>query len=817
MCENTNEEEIINEVIRILTEDNKIEDRYSSDIDGLKNRIYQIKQNKYRLGVIGVTSSGKSTMINAFLGEHLLPGKTAPSSSQLVSCFRDSKRQAKVFFADENVFEYTDDELTSEIICKYGDEFYNEDNKYKVNHIEITTPDFPFSDDLLLVDSPGLGAYGFENHETLTLNSLLPTIDFCIFLTTCKANSDAKMKSVLDLVAEYNKPVLIVQNMIDSIYETANRAESVSEIAQAHVARIEKIIEASELKDKAQVKIVQISAKWALDSITEKKACRNKNNSELEAKFKKSNFDLLVSSINSILESVKPRIENQRKASLKRELDKIIQEAEEDGKGENLSSLVFEFENLHDDIQEKISIIRRTLNSVISELQNVKDEVGKKEKSAFSFLGTESYSYVPSQAKLNSITKKINESAGRITDEIKSFNLFAENICKDLNIDSRNIFNFEATTKMPKIEMVSKTETKWVDKDGLGNAILRFFDWGNNGWGQEAVPEKVDDVEGTIKKTINAIQLEEKALRNDTENWLKSVAHTCSVIDEQIEIKRKAFEQRKTKALDAEQYRMIAKEIRTISTDIQVQDITSSKYIHEEANIYTEPTEEREFKKYIFPIYRMAEIIKDSIGNESVKSFCRESTSVVIGWDRECESSFVKQYLHTQIDVDLINDGENSFRNLLLFHNPDEENKIVVEDSQNIFILVNAIQIGSALEQINKSEICKRANNTNKVFFVIQDFQELITSDSVNESISNMLEIGKSLNYSNEYKILINHDNPIFNIMLLELQQNGCNTHSDEINLIHTLQKELPYLRNTEIDNVCEEIIKGYKKENINV
>lgn len=816
MLNNINEEEIINQVINILTKNKKIEDRYSSDIDGLKNRIYQIKQNKYRLGVIGVTSSGKSTMINAFLGEKLLPGKTAPSSSQLVSCFRDSKRHAKVFFADENVFEYTGDELTSEIICKYADEFYNEDNKYKVNHIEITTPAFPFSDDLLLVDSPGLGAYGFENHEALTLNSLLPTIDFCIFLTTCKANSDAKMKSVLDLVAEYNKPVLIVQNMIDSIYETANRSESVSEIAQVHIARIEKIIEASELKDKAQVKIVQISAKWALDSITEKKACRNKNNSELEAKFKKSNFDLLVSSINSILESVKPRIENQRKASLKRELDKIIQEAEEDGKGENLSSLVFEFENLHDDIQEKISIIRKILNSVVCELQSVREEIGKKESSSLSFLRTESYSYVPSQAKLNAITKKINESAGRITAEIKSFNIFAEKICENLNIDSRNIFSFEATTKMPKIEMVSKTETQWVDKDGLGNAFLRWIDFGDNGWGQEPVPVKVNDIEGTIIKTIKAIQLEEKALKNDTENWLKSVAHTCSVIDEQIEIKRKAFEQRKTKALDAEQYRQIAKEIRSISKDIQVTDITSTKYIHEDAKIYTEQTEEREFKKYIFPIYRMAEIIKDSIGSESVKSFFNESSSVVIGWDRECEASFVKQYLYTKIDVDLINDGQNIFRNLLIFHNPDEENKIVIEESQNIFILVNAIQIGSALEQIDKSGICKIATNTNKVFFVIQDFQELITSDSVIESISNMMEIGRSLNFSKYYKVLINHDNPIFNIVSLELQQNGCKTHSDEISLIHMIQKKLPYLRNTEIDNICEEIIKGYKKENTN-
>ena len=816
MFANNDEEEIINKVIKILTKDKKKLDRYSSDIDGLKNRIYQIKQNKYRLGVIGVTSSGKSTMINAFLGEQLLPGKTAPSSSQLVSCFRDSKRQAKIFFADGNVFEYTDKKLTSEIICKYGDEFYNEDNKYKVNHIEITTPVFPFSEDLLLVDSPGLGAYGFENHEALTLNSLLPTIDFCIFLTTCKANSDAKMKSVLDIIAEYNKPVLIVQNMIDSIYETANRSESVRDLAQAHIARIEKIIEASELKDKAQVKIVQISAKWALDSITEKKACGNKNNRELETKYKKSNFDLLVSSINSILESVKPRIENQRKVSLKRELDRIIQEAEQDGKGEKLSSLVFEFENLHDDIQKKLSNIRKTLNSVVSELQNVKEEVGKKESSSLSFLRTESYSYVPSQSKLNAITKKINESAGRITAEIKSFNIFAEKICENLNIDSRNIFNFEATTTMPKIEMVSKTETEWVDKDGLGNAFLRLIDLGDNGWGQEPVTVKVNDVEGTIIKAINAIQLEEKALKNDTENWLKSVAHTCAVIDEQIEIKRKAFEQRKTKALDAEQYRQIAKEIKVISKDIQITDITSSKYIHEDANIYTERTQAKEFNKYIYSIYRMAEIINDSIGSESIKSFCNESSSVVIGWDRECEVSFIKQYLHTKIEIDLINDGKNSFKNLFILHNPVKETDIIIEKSQNVFILVNAIQIGSALEQIDKSGICKIANNTNKVFFVIQDFQELITSDSVIESISNMMEIGRSLNFSKDYKVLINHDNPIFNIVLLELQQNGCKTHSDEINLIHMLQKKLPYLRNTEIDNICEEIIKGYKKENTN-
>lgn len=54
--------ELINATLSVLTKDKKVEERYAAEIEGLKDRIYQSKQNKYRLGVIGVTSSGKSTI-----------------------------------------------------------------------------------------------------------------------------------------------------------------------------------------------------------------------------------------------------------------------------------------------------------------------------------------------------------------------------------------------------------------------------------------------------------------------------------------------------------------------------------------------------------------------------------------------------------------------------------------------------------------------------------------------------------------------------------------------------------------------------------
>lgn len=794
--------ELINATLLILTKDKKVEERYAAEIEGLKDRIYQSKQNKYRLGVIGVTSSGKSTMINSFFGERLLPERTKPSSSQLVSCYKGPERKAKVFFADGTVSDFGGDEVSSEQICKYADEFYNEDNKYKVNHIEIESPDFPFPEDLLLVDSPGLGAYGFENHEALTLNSLLPTIDFCLFITTCKSNSDLKMKSILNLIADYNKPVLIVQNMVDSIYLTSNTLESAYETAQRNILKLERVIEESDIRDKSSVKIVQISAIWALAAKLGLNNCNEEVKKDLEDKYKKSNYDLLVSSIINILETLKPRIENQRKLSLRREIEKIAKEAEEDGKGEDLNSLVFEFENLHNEIQNKVDSIRKSLQKILHELKTEEDEVGKKEKS---FWGIESYSYVPSQEKLNKITKKINESVEKISSEINSFNKFAQNVCEQLNIDSRNIFTFEKATKIPQIRMITKTETEWVDKDGFFNGVARFFDWGDRGWGQEAVTVKVDDIEGTIAKTIKSIQLEERALKKDIENWLKSSSHTCELIDAQIEKKRQAFEQRKTKALDAGVYREIAKEIKDISNTIEISKEKSSELIHEDAQFVIENRQNVEVEKYTFLIYQLADELRKNIGVQSIKNVTDSSKHVVVGWDKTCEELFTQQYLGKSID-EVIN-----------IHNPEKggyENKL--NDNQNIFILVNTTQIGAALDQIDKSEICKNLKESNKLFFVIQDFQEQITSDTVRESIGNMLDIGKELNLKHDFEILINAENPVFNIVLQELQSGECKTHSDEIKLINNLQKKLRFLRNTEIDNICEEIIKGYRKEKIN-
>ena len=331
---------VIDNVLTVLGKDNDTKHRYLHEIDSLNERKKRSRENKYRLGVIGVTSSGKSTMINALLGEDLLPMAAKPSSSQLVSCCRNEQRFADVFFENGETKKLTDKNLNSDIIKGYADEQLNPNNEKGVKQIEIHSPNFELPKDLILVDSPGLDAYGYDNHEHLTMDSLLPTVDLCMFVTTCKANSDDKMMQVLNQIAEYRKPLIVVQNAIDSIVSKENGSKTKAEIAYEHKKRVERIINASSIKDKSSVSIVQISAKKALE------ARQKKAEGKMSQRLSESNYELLINTISQSFNKIKPLVEQNRLVLLKKEIERIKNEAYQDGKDSRLPIEKFDIAHL---------------------------------------------------------------------------------------------------------------------------------------------------------------------------------------------------------------------------------------------------------------------------------------------------------------------------------------------------------------------------------------------------------------------------------------------------------------------------------------
>ena len=78
-----------------------------------------------------------------------------------------------------------------------------------------------------------------------------------------------------------------------------------------------------------------------------------------------------------------------------------------------------------------------------------------------------------------------------------------------------------------------------------------------------------------------------------------------------------------------------------------------------------------------------------------------------------------------------------------------------------------------------------------------------------------MLNITNNLNINHKSTILINHENPIYNLALVESQINPNKIEKSETELLNKLQKSFRYLRNEEVDKILAIIIRSTSKKEV--
>jgi len=257
---------IADRVIEILSSVPGTKNVLKHDIGWFEKRRRTWSTHQWRVGLVGVTSVGKSALVNAFLGDEILPEAVRPTSNCLMVCSKGSRLQASVYFDGRPKETITDG--VKERLAQLADESGNPKNKLNVKEIHVQHPDCMFEDDVLLIDTPGLDAYSLERHEELSMKLFLPTADLVVLVATTKASSDHQNSCALGEICKRKKPLVAIQNKVDAVQPKIGGSGQIlktkEKVLQDHRRRLRRLLKGTGNADVGNAPIVQLSARLSL-------------------------------------------------------------------------------------------------------------------------------------------------------------------------------------------------------------------------------------------------------------------------------------------------------------------------------------------------------------------------------------------------------------------------------------------------------------------------------------------------------------------------------------------------------------------------
>lgn len=208
--------------------------------------LQEIEQNEYVAVVVGEFNHGKSTFVNALLGESLLPMGITPTTALLHKIKYGALKQITVYHmnGEKEKLDWSTNALAQFIAKKQAD-------IEPIDFIQIEAP-IELLKNQVLLDTPGLNDVN-ELRADITYN-YMPKADVIFFMLSVQM---ALRKSELDFIKEQISlggiQFVFIVNMIDQV-----EAEELSDVLENVRARLRNIIEEEPI-------IIEVSALDALE------------------------------------------------------------------------------------------------------------------------------------------------------------------------------------------------------------------------------------------------------------------------------------------------------------------------------------------------------------------------------------------------------------------------------------------------------------------------------------------------------------------------------------------------------------------------
>ncbi len=230
-----------------------------SDFAGLAARVAEMSdrynEGRFRLAVLGQFKRGKSSLLNALLGEPLLPTGVLPLTAIPTLLRYGPERRVRVIRLNGRQEEHVGTaEVLTQVLTRFVTERENPANRLGVAQVEVDHPSALLANGVEIIDTPGIGST--LPHNTEMARHVLPVCDGALFILSPDPPITEIELQFLRLVKEAVARVVFVLTKAD-LLPTPERAEV--------LAFLQRVLH-EQAGFGAEVRIFTISARQALEA-----------------------------------------------------------------------------------------------------------------------------------------------------------------------------------------------------------------------------------------------------------------------------------------------------------------------------------------------------------------------------------------------------------------------------------------------------------------------------------------------------------------------------------------------------------------------
>jgi predicted GTPase len=229
----------------------------------LRDLSLRLQQERFHLAVLGQFKRGKSTLLNALLGEPLLPSAVVPLTSIPTFIHAGPRREARVLFQDDERQEKHCCERPEEMsafLSRFVAEEHNPKNSLGVRQVDVFHTAPILQKGVVLIDTPGIGST-FRHNTEATLN-FLPQCDAALFVVSADP-------PVTEVEIEFLRQV---QGKVTRLFFVLNKVDYLSVEEKEQAAGFFKMVLREQLGFSEDIELFCLSARQGLEAASRQDA-----------------------------------------------------------------------------------------------------------------------------------------------------------------------------------------------------------------------------------------------------------------------------------------------------------------------------------------------------------------------------------------------------------------------------------------------------------------------------------------------------------------------------------------------------------------